>query len=115
MKRCLAFVAAALLAAGSAAHAQKAKDEAAKPPPAPRFDCSRTRDPQGCEERVAKLRQARERARKACEGKSGAERRDCMEKSFCAEAKDPAKCESNLEERFARQRAKRAAEKRPSD
>ena len=113
MKRSFALVAAALLAASPAAYPQKAKDPAAKPPPAPRFDCSRARDPQGCEARVAKMREARERARSACRGKSGEARRDCMEKSFCAEAADPAKCESNLEERAARRRAKPEQDKKP--
>ena len=61
------------------------------------------------------MREARDKARKACEGKSGPGRRDCMEKSFCAEAKDPAKCEANLEERAARRRAKREPEKKPSN
>jgi hypothetical protein len=113
LKRSFALVAAALLAA-SPALPQKAKDPAAKPPPAPRFDCSRASDPQGCEARVAKMREARERARKACQGKAGEARRDCMEKSFCAEAADPAKCESNLEERAARRRAKREQDKKPA-
>ena len=114
MKRRFALLAAALLALSPVAVAQKAKDEAAKPPPAPRFDCSRARDPQGCEARVAKMREARERARKACQGKSGEARRNCMEKSFCAEAADPGKCEANLEERAARRRAKREQDKKPA-
>jgi hypothetical protein len=112
LKRSLALLAAALLAASPAPYAQKAGGEAAKAPPAPRFDCSRARDPQGCEARLAKMREARERARKACAGKSGEQRRDCMEKSFCAEAADPGKCESNLEERAVRRRAKREQDKK---
>ena len=66
-----------------------------------RFDCSKAKDPKACEERMTKLRADREKAAKACQGKTGAERRDCMEKAFCAEQKDPAKCEATLKERAA--------------
>ena len=48
------------------------------------------------------------------EGKSGEARRNCMEKSFCAEAADPGKCEANLEERAARRRAKREQDNKPA-
>ncbi|HYX63887.1 MAG TPA: hypothetical protein VE935_06680 [Burkholderiales bacterium] len=102
---------AALLAGSSALYAQS--PEGGKPPAgkaqARRFDCSKAKDPKGCEERVAKLREAREKAEKACEGKTGAERRECMEKAFCAEAKDPAKCEATLKERAAQREKIRAA------
>jgi hypothetical protein len=105
MNAALALIAAALAAAGSSAlYAQAPKGEEKKTAPAPAFDCSRAKDPKGCEARLAKMREARDKAREACKGKAGDERRDCMEKSFCAESRDPAKCESNLEERAARRR-----------
>ncbi len=74
------------------------------------FDCSRTQDPKGCEERMAQMRAARDKARKACEGKSGEQRRECMEKAFCAQTSDPAKCQAMQDERMAkrRQRKKRS-------
>ena len=67
-----------------------------------RFDCSKAKDPKGCEERVAKAKAAHEKARKACEGKSGEEGRDCMRHEMCAQAKDPAKCEAQVKEAAAR-------------
>lgn len=101
MKLPVSLLAAALLAPAfalsSPAHAQAPQGKA----PARHFDCSKTKDPKACEERIAKLRADREKAAKACKGKSGAERRDCMEKAFCAEQKDPAKCEATLKERAA--------------
>ncbi|HEX7055197.1 MAG TPA: hypothetical protein VF211_14840 [Burkholderiales bacterium] len=90
---------------------------AASPPPAGAqargFDCSRASDPQGCEQRVARMREARDKARQTCAGKSGGARRDCMAKAFCADAPDPAKCEATLEERVKRRRE--AREKRKAD
>ena len=99
MRYCLALLAALALAGVAAAQAQAPKA----------FDCSRAKDPQGCEERMAKMREARDQARKACQGKSGEERRECMEKSFCANAKEPAKCEANLKERAQNRRELREA------
>ena len=64
-----------------------------------RFDCSQAKDPKACEERREKVREAREAARKACEGKTGAEHRECMIKEGCSKAQDPAKCEANLKAR----------------
>jgi hypothetical protein len=110
MKLPVSILAAALLAtAAPLLHAQTPKGDEPKPPAERRFDCSKAKDPKGCEARVAKMREARDKARKACEGKSGDERRECMEKSFCSEAKDPAKCESNLKERAERRREVREA------
>jgi hypothetical protein len=104
MKRCWPLLAALLLAGSS--------------PLLYAFDCAKARDPKGCEERrakieerVAKMHEAREKARKACEGKSGDEGRECMAKSFCAQAKDPARCEASLKERAERRRERRAAAK----
>jgi hypothetical protein len=113
VKLSVSLLAAALLASAPL-HAQEGKDAdkkgpEAKPPAARRFDCSRAKDPKGCEERVAKMREALDKARKACEGKKGEERAQCMEKSFCTEAKDPAKCEANLKERAERRREMREA------
>jgi len=99
MNLCVPILSALLLAASSAAYAQAPKG----------FDCSRVKDPKGCEERMAKMREARDQARKACQGKSGDERRECMEKSFCANAKEPAKCEANLKERAQNRRELREA------
>jgi len=102
VKHRASMVAALLVAAIPLVHAQ-APDAGDGKGPARRFDCSQARDPKGCEERLAKVREAGDKARKACEGQSGAERRECMEKSFCADAKDPARCEAGLKAR-ARQR-----------
>ena len=55
-------------------------------------DCSKAKDPACCEERVAKFKAAHSSAEKACEGKQGDARRDCMRKQMCAQAKDPKAC-----------------------
>ena len=55
-------------------------------------DCSKAKDPARCEERVAKFKAAHGSAEKACEGKQGDSRRDCMRKQMCAQAKDPKAC-----------------------
>jgi Spy/CpxP family protein refolding chaperone len=104
MKLPVSILTAALLAASAPLYAQAPKSGEAR-----QFDCSKAKDPKACEERVAKMREARDKARKACEGKTGDERRSCMEKAFCAEAKDPAKCEANLKEREARRQQVREA------
>jgi Spy/CpxP family protein refolding chaperone len=100
MKLPVSIVGALLLAASTGLYAQAPKGDAGKGGER-RFDCTQAKDPKACEERMAKMKDARDKARKACEGKSGDERRDCMEKSFCAQAKDPAKCEASLKERAA--------------
>ena len=64
-----------------------------------RFDCSQAKDPKACEERREKMRSMMKKAHEACEGKQGAERRQCMGQQMCAQAKDPAKCEARLKER----------------
>src|ERR1700682_848383 len=102
MKLPISILGAVLLAASSTLYAQAPKADTGKGGEPRRFDCSQAKDPKACEERMAKMKDARDKARKACEGKSGDERRDCMEKSFCAQAKDPAKCEANLKERASR-------------
>ena len=77
--------------------------------PAPRgYDCAKAPNPAQCEERRQKIRQAAQEARKACEGKQGAERYDCMSRQMCARAKDPARCEARAQERA--ERRQKAAE-----
>jgi uncharacterized protein YukE len=71
-------------------------------PRAERFDCSKAKDPKACEERLAKLKAARDKARQACEGRKGDEHRDCMRREMCAQSKDPAKCEAQVKEAAAR-------------
>jgi hypothetical protein len=66
----------------------------------PRFDCSQAKDPKACEERREKVNAAKSKAQKACEGKQGDARRDCMRKEMCAQSKDPAKCEAKAKERM---------------
>jgi Spy/CpxP family protein refolding chaperone len=109
MKLSVSILSAVLLAASSTLYAQAPKADEGKGRPARQFDCSKAKDPQACEARVAKMREARDKARKACEGKTGDERRQCMEKSFCSGAADPAKCEANLKERDARRQQMREA------
>ena len=89
---------AALLVASTALHAQQAAPapDAGKAPR--RFDCSQAKDPKACQERRDKARAAFQKARAACEGKQGAERRDCMRTQICSSAQDPAKCEARAKE-----------------
>jgi hypothetical protein len=94
----------ALLAFCAPVFAQAPAD-APKPKAERRFDCSQAKDPKACEERLAKAKAAHEKARKACEGKSGEEGRDCMRHEMCAQSKDPARCEARVKEAVA-QRAK---------
>jgi hypothetical protein len=76
---------------------------------AARFDCSQARDPKACEERRDKMKAARTQADQACQGKTGAEHRECMVKQLCAQSKDPAKCEAMGKERMARREKIREA------
>jgi Spy/CpxP family protein refolding chaperone len=80
----------------------QAPSDTPKPKAERRFDCSKAKDPKACEERVAKVKAAHEKARKACEGKSGEDGRDCMRREMCAQRKDPAKCEAQVKEADAR-------------
>ena len=101
--------AALLLAASTSLFAQAPQGDAAKKGPhKARFDCSQAKDPKACEERVAKGKAAAEKARKACEGKEGAERRDCMRRELCAQSKDPAACEAKAKEARQKIDAERA-------
>ena len=76
MKYIVPLIAAALLAAAPAvrAQAQKGPDE----------------------QRREKMRAAYTQAEKACEGKQGTERRDCMMKEMCAQSKDAKACEERM-------------------
>src|SRR6266571_4221876 len=55
-------------------------------------DCSKAKDPARCEQRVEKFKAAHSSAEKACAGKQGDARRDCMRNQMCAQAKDPKAC-----------------------
>ena len=96
------ILAACLLAASTLSFAQAPQGDAAKAPRKARFDCSQAKDPKACEENRAKMKAAHEKASKACEGKAGGERQDCMRREMCAQSKDPAKCEAAVKERAAR-------------
>ena len=93
-----------LMGASTALFAQATPTpDAGKSPRAERrFDCSKAKDPKACEERVAKMKAARDKARQACQGKEGAEARDCMRREMCAQSADPAKCEARVKERAER-------------
>ena len=83
MKRFVPLLAALFIAAPAFAQAPKAADAAKG-------------------ERREAVRQAHEKARKACEGKTGDEARDCMRREMCAQSKDPAGCEARAKERAER-------------
>ena len=74
---------------------------------AERVDCSKAKDPARCEERVAKMKAAHGKAQKACEGKQGDARRDCMRREMCSQAKDPAKCEARAKANRERREQKK--------
>jgi len=101
LKTLTPLLGAALLAASTSLFAQGTATPPAggAPKGGHRYDCSQAKDPKACEERREKIRQAHEAARKACEGKQGAEHRECMIKEGCAQAKDPAKCEAAVRAR----------------
>ena len=105
-------LAATLLAASTALHAQ-APAESGK---GRRFDCSQAKDPKACEERVAKMKGARDKARAACEGKQGDEHRACMRQQFCSSAKDPKACEEHMNKAKAGiEKARQACEGKKAD
>jgi hypothetical protein len=67
-------------------------------------------------ERRAKVKEARDKAAKACDGRQGQERRDCMRREMCAQAKDPKACEARAEKaRAAVQKARQACEGKQGD
>jgi hypothetical protein len=100
-----------LLSVGTAVYAQPSTETPSKPRAERRMDCSKAKDPKACEERVAKAKSAHAKARQACEGKSGAEARDCMRREMCAQSADPAKCEARVKEK-AKERAERRSKMR---
>lgn len=94
-KLIVSAAAAVLLAVTFAAAAQStAPSQGAEKarPRGERFDCSKAADPKACEERRQKGREAFNKARQACEGKQGDERRACLRSKLCAQAPDPAAC-----------------------
>ena len=110
MKPAVSMLAAVLLAIPTPPLLAQAPQNEAAPPEGKSgrpFDCSRAKDPQGCEARVAKLREAREKARETCQGKSGEDRRAFMRKSVWAETKDPGRCEERLKAREDRRKQMR--------
>ena len=102
------LIGAALVAASTFVHAQAPQGEA---PKARRFDCSQAKDPKACEERRAKVREMHAKALKACEAAKGkeAEHRACMQREFCAQTADPAKCEAQVKQRTAQREKIREA------
>ena len=89
--RFTAILGAALLAASTALYAQAPKDEG-----------------------KAARQEAREKVRKACEGKQGEERRSCMQREVCAQSKDPKACEQRFAKgREAHAKARKACEGKP--
>ena len=106
------LLAAALFAASTGVFAQPAKER--------RFDCSSAKDPKACEERVAKTKAARDKARKTCEGKAGAEHRECMAREMCSQSKDPKACQERVAKmkdkmKEARTKASKACEGKSGD
>ncbi len=97
-----------LLSVGTAVYAQPSTETPSKPRAERRMDCSKAKDPKACEERVAKAKAAHEKARQACEGKSGAEGRDCMRREMCAQSADSAKCEARVKERVSHRKERMA-------
>src|ERR671911_305079 len=91
LMRVPAIIGAALLAASTALYAQAPKS-----------------DGKAGEGKAAR-QEAREKVRKACEGKDGDARRDCMRKELCAQSKDPANCEAQAKEWMAKRDKAREA------
>ena len=90
-----------LLSLSTLAFAQAPSGDGAKPQPPQqpkaRFDCSQAKDP------------------KACEGKQGPERRECMRHEMCAQSKDPKGCEAHAAKmKAAMQAARKACEGKPA-
>jgi hypothetical protein len=60
--------------------------------------------------------EAREKVRKACEGKEGEERRSCVQREVCAQSKDPKACEQRFAKgREAHAKARKACESKDGD
>jgi len=97
--RVSAILGPALLAASTGLYAQAPKGE-----------------PQDAD-RAAKreqVKQAHEKAVKACEGKQGDERRACIRKEVCAQSTDPKACEARVAKaRDTHAKARKACEGKP--
>ena len=97
--RLAAVIGAALLAASTGLYAQAPKGE-----------------PKDAD-RAAKreqIKQAHEKAVKACESKQGDERRACIRKEVCAQSKDPQACEARIAKaRDTHAKARKACEGKP--
>ena len=88
-----AIIGAALLAASTALYAQAPKGEV-----------------------KSERQEAREKVRKACEGKEGEERRSCVQREVCAQSKDPKACEQRFAKgREAHAKARKACEGKDGD
>jgi hypothetical protein len=88
-----AIIGAALLAASTALYAQAPKSEG-----------------------NTARQEAREKVRKACEGKEGEERRSCVQREVCAQSKDPKACEQRFAKgRDAHAKARKACEGKDGD
>jgi len=98
LKTFVSLTGSALLLASTALFAQQSAPAPAAGKGSARFDCSQAKDPTACQDRREKARAAFQKARAACEGKQGAERRDCMRTQMCSSAKDPANCEARAKE-----------------
>ena len=110
------IVGATLLAASTGLYAQAPQGDMRGRGERRHFDCSQTKDPKACEERMAKMKAAHEKAKAACEGKQGAERDTCMQQQMCAQANDPKACEERMAKaRGAHENAKAACESKQGD
>jgi hypothetical protein len=97
--RVSAILGAALLAVSTGLYAQAPKGE--------------PKDPDRAAKRE-QVKQAHEKAVKACEGKQGDERRDCIRKEVCAQSKDPKACEARVAKaRDTHAKARKACEGKP--
>jgi hypothetical protein len=110
------FVGAALLAASAGLYAQAPQGDMKGKGERRHFDCSQAQDTKACEERVAKMKAAMEKAKAACEGKQGNERHACMRTQMCAQTKDPKACEARAEKmKAAMTKARQACESKQGD
>jgi hypothetical protein len=107
-----ALLATALFAASTSLFAQAPQSDKPAPKGERRhFDCSQAKDPKDCEQRQAKMRAMHDKAKAACEGKQGQERRDCMRHEMCAQTKDAKACEERAEKaKAAMAKARQACE-----
>ena len=110
------FVGAALLAASTGLYAQAPQGDMKGKGEHRRFDCSQAKDPKACEERMAKMKAAREKAKAACASKQGDEHGECMRSQRCAQSKDPKACEEHAARmKVAMTKARQACESKQGD